>query len=145
MSPPEQQARHIMEAIALLHRRGFGRLKLFCYIKEGLGAWRHGLFASNTFPESMRDLPGPNATGSLPGAAVAEGGSPEEVADDIVLKYPELADAALGSDPEYVAWYERLITAHPQGVVEMESPHVAIIEGVHVQPPVVGAHTKRDL
>jgi hypothetical protein len=134
---PKQHARLIMEAVALLHQRGFGRLKLFCYVKEGLGAWRHGLFASDTFPESIRDLPEPNATGSLPGMAVANGDSPEEVADDIVSKHPELANAALGSDHVYVEWYGRMIAEHPQGVLEMESPREAVIAGVRVEQPLI--------
>lgn len=132
---PKQQARLIMEAVALLHQRGFGRLKLFCYVKEGLGAWRHGLFASDTFPGSIEDLPKPKAIGSLPGMAIANGDSPEEVADDIVSKHPELANAALGSDHVYVEWYGRMIAEHPHGILEMESSQEAIIAGVRVQQP----------
>jgi len=61
------QARLIMEAVAVLHARGYGRLKLLCYIKEGLMVWRHGLFVADTFPRHMRELINRTGVGSLPG------------------------------------------------------------------------------
>ena len=46
-----------MEAVAVLHARGYGLLKLYCYVKEGLGQWRHWLFASDAFPHGLDPEP----------------------------------------------------------------------------------------
>lgn len=127
--------RAIMEAVAVLHDRGYGRLKLFCYVKEGLGAWRHQLFAGDRFPPQGAPLPRPVAGGSLPSWPVARGATAEQVADAVLAAHPGLAAAAVGADDAYVAWYREMLVAHPVGALEMESGTEACISGVELHPP----------
>lgn len=130
----KNQARLIMEAVSVLHQRGFGHLKLFCYFKEGLGAWRHMLFASESFPDHIRDLPEPIASGSLPGWPVSQGKTPEEIADGIIAKHPRLAEAAFGGEDPYAIWYRNVLAMHAEGIIQMESSKVAKINGVLLIP-----------
>lgn len=125
----EQQARLLMEALAVLHQRGYGRLKLYCYVKEGLGAWRHWVFASDEFPDSIWAWPGPKCHGSLPGMAIFDGVSVEEVAESVLARCPNVTEAARGHDESYVTWYREMLAAHPEGILEMESAHRASILG----------------
>lgn len=81
-----QDARLLMEALAVLHQRGYGRLKLHCYIKEGLGVWRHCVFASDEFPDNIQAWPGPRCHGSIPGHAAFDGGTVEEVAESVLSR-----------------------------------------------------------
>jgi hypothetical protein len=124
---PHELARLILEAVAVLHERSYGRLKVHCYVKDGLGAWRHTLFAASSYPiaRGFSDLPTPWAHGSLPGSPVAKGLTAVEVADAIERKFPELLDAARGSDSEYELWYRELLAAHPGCVFEIETPNSA--------------------
>lgn len=132
---PMARARMLMDAVAELHRRGHGRLKLFAYVKEGLGVWRHWLFASDAFPSSAAELPRPLAHGSLPGGAIANGSTASELADAIVTSFPDLVAAATGDDAEYVEWYRRMLEAEPDGVLEMESPRRATVGGRGIETP----------
>lgn len=120
-----------MEAVAVLHARGYGRLKLFCYIKEGLGAWRHGLFVANSFPHHVDGI----SVGSIPGWPLATGQTAEEVADAIIAKRPELLQSALGTDAAYVSWYKSMLARYPKGILQMESSDEAIIAGVRIPDP----------
>lgn len=131
---PRIQARLIMEAVAILHDRGFGRLKLICYVKEGVGAWRHFLFAADSFPNDLAEAPQPVVWGSLPGMGVAAGGTAEAMADEILACYPQLADASRGLDSHYVSWYRDLLTSFPDGVLEMEFADSASISEHPVAP-----------
>lgn len=141
---PKNQARLIMEAVSVLHERGFGRLKLFCYFKEGLGAWRHMLFVSDTFPDHIRDLPELTVHCSLPGWPVSWGNTPEEIADGIIAKYPQLMEAALGSDDPYVTWYRSVLAENPKGILQMESSKVAVINGVSLSPRIFNTFSATD-
>jgi len=118
-----------MEAVAVLHRRGYGRLKLYCYVKEGLGAWRHWVIASDAFPDNIWAWDGPKCQGSLPGMSPFQGQSAEEVAESVLARCPALVEAARGKDEIYVAWFDELLAAHPDGILEMESPLRASIVG----------------
>lgn len=138
-----QQARLLMEALAVLHQRGYGRLKLFCYIKGGLGAWRHWLFASDEFPNNVVAWQGPKHGGSLPGWAIFSGTTAQEVADDILSRYPHLAQAARGKDEVYVSWYQQMLADYPDGILEMESPYRASISDFgDITVPALKAWTK---
>jgi hypothetical protein len=125
----ELQARMILEAIAILHKQGFGRLKIFCYVKAGLGAWRHNLFAADYFPEKLENLPLPIAHGTLPGWPVSGEGSPEAIALQILNKHPQLCANAKGNDEAYVGWFSTLLKDYPNDILEMEGPNVARIVG----------------
>ena len=124
-----QQARLLMEALAVLHQRGYGRLKLYCYVKEGLGAWRHWVFASDEFPDNIWAWAGQKCGGSLPGMALFHGFTVEEVAESVLSRCPAVAEAARGQDENYVAWYREMLAAHPDGILVMESPLRASILG----------------
>lgn len=138
-----QQARLLMEALAVLHQRGYGRLKLFCYVKDGLGAWRHWIFASDEFPNNIVAWQGPKQGGSLPGWGIFSGATAEEVADDILSRHPHLAEAARGRDDVYVSWYQQMLADHPEGILEMESPCRASIDGFgRLTLPALKAWTK---
>lgn len=132
---PVARARAVMEAVAELHARGYGRLKLFSYVKEGLGAWRHNLFAASSFPDKLSELPSPVVSGSIPGQPIALGQSATELADDLLQSNPELAEAARGTDEEYVSWYRDLLRQYPLGILSMESPTRASMSGVPIAPP----------
>ena len=127
LQSPRELARLILEAVAVLHERGYGRLRVHCYLKDGIGAWRHTLFAANTYPSTQGfvDIPKPWARGSLPGLSVAEGVSAVDVADVIEQKFPKLLDAARGSDSTYEYWYRELLAAHPGRVLEIDPPDSA--------------------
>lgn len=125
---PYQQARVLIEAVAVLHERGYGRLHLVSYVKEGLGAWRHMLFATDSYTPQSGPLPEIVARGSLPGHAVAKGGTPREMADDIERRYPDMIAASRGSLPEHVRWYRELLEAYPGKAFELENmPHVNVL------------------
>ena len=81
-----QRARLLMEAVAALHESGHGRLKLFSYVKDGLGAWRHGLFAADHYPTVGEGAPRLRVAGSLPGWPVADGDSVAEVVNSLRLR-----------------------------------------------------------
>jgi hypothetical protein len=125
---PKQEARLLMEALAVLHQRGYGRLKLYCYIKEGLGVWRNCVFASDEFPDSIQAWPGPKCHGSIPGHSKFEGGTVEEVAESVLARCGNaVAEAARGHDESYVTWYREMLAAYPDGILQMESAHRAHI------------------
>ncbi len=118
-----------MEAVAVLHARGYGLLKLCCYIKEGLGQWRHWVLASDAFPENMGLWEGVQVRGSIPGWPAFEGRTAQEVANSILATQPELLEAGRGEDEIYVRWYRNMLVAYPDGILEMESPWKASIFG----------------
>ena len=126
----QQLARLLMEALAVLHQQGYGLFKLSCYVKDGIGAWRHCIFASEEFPDNVGAWLGPKQGGSLPGWGIFSGSTPEEVADNILERYPRLAEAARGQDEVYVSWFQQMLADYPDGVLEMESPDRASIYGV---------------
>lgn len=126
----ERQARLVMEAVAVLHARGYGLLKLFCYVKEGLGQWRHWIFASNAFPKYyISTWPGKAAHGSIPSFPKFAGSTAQEVADSMLEQAPQVLEAARGEDNVYVSWYRDMLLAYPDAILEMESPSNARIIG----------------
>jgi hypothetical protein len=130
-------ARLVMETIAELHRRGYGRLKLFSYTKEGISAWRHCLFASDQFPQSLSDLPKARVFSSIPwfSTPTVQGRSAADAADKFIAKNPELMSAAHGVDPAYVAWFANMLEANPNGILDMESPFEAFVDGSPIEAP----------
>lgn len=125
----ERYARHVLEAVRELHARGFGKLKIFCYVKEGIGAWRHSLFASESFPDRESHIPRPRADGSLPDWPVAEGETGEEIAAEILRRRPDLCASAKGLDSEYVTWFSNVLAQFPDGILTMDRPDAAAIIG----------------
>lgn len=112
--------RLLMEGVAKLHQRGFGRLKLLSYVKEGLGAWRVFLFAGDQWPDQLSDIPEPsfscrNVEGDLP---AFESGM--EAARVLEERIPTVLKAARGRDAVYEQWFARLLEDHPVGILVME-------------------------
>ncbi len=122
-----------MEAVALLHDEGYGRLKIYCYIKSGLGAWRHYLFAADRFLQRISDLPKPIASGSLPDWPIAAGSTAELIAKSLLEKFPELLHAAVGEDSTYTNWYRLLLQQYPTSVLLMERQDIARLLPGHVR------------
>ena len=83
---PEVQARLIMEAVAVLHARGYGLLKLYCYVKWGISEWRHCVFASDTLPQTLERWSGPQSHGSIPSLPKFEGTTKDHVANCILAE-----------------------------------------------------------
>jgi len=135
----EHDACLVMETVAELHGRGYGRLKLFSYIKEGLGAWRHWFFAGDTFPTQSSDIPEPFVHGSIPWLTTptVSGTSPSDAADRFIIAHPDLMARANGYDDVYVPWYGELLASGVQGVLEMESPMEARFGSRKVPTPYV--------
>ena len=105
----EQHARHIVEAISKLHLQGFGRLRLLCYVKEGLPAWRHLLFASERFERGTFVT----SLFSVPTNPISIAPSPESIAREIQSSHPEVLKEARGPFDEYCAWLKKLIEDNP--------------------------------
>ncbi len=130
-----QHAYAILAAASRLHDAGYSRLRIRCYVKEGLGAWRHCLFASDEFNESegcATDLY------SLPGDPIADGRNSRAIAAELVARYPRLMAAAKGPPGDYAAWLRHILLQHPGCVLEMEEPEHAMINGRRVEAPFVG-------
>lgn len=131
-----ENIRLVMETVAELHRRGYGRLKLFCYCKEGQGSWRHWLFVSDDFPNSADELPTTALHGSVPGwPPTVKGKSPEEAAERFIEDHPEIMSDAKGFDMFYVHWYAGMLRSYPRGVLEMQSPDLAMIGHQKITTP----------
>lgn len=123
-----EEARLIMEMIGELHRMGYGKLKILCYVKEGIGQWRSKIFASDRWDDQSRNQMEPSVFEWRPFGA--------ESAKQASLKFleasshRELLKKALGQDPVYVEWYaEMLKRTAPDGVLEMERPDDIEIHG----------------
>jgi len=133
--------RLVMETVAELHRLGYGRLKLFCHCKEGQGSWRHWLFVSDDFPGSVDELPIAALHGSVPWlwTPTVKGKSADEAAMRFIEDHPDIVSAAKGADLFYVHWYAALLSSYPSGILEMQSPNVAKIDGQEIMIPYVNA------
>jgi hypothetical protein len=112
-----------MEAVGELHGRGYSRLKLYCYIKEGLGRWRHILVAADDFPEEPLQLPGECVLFEPADFAFRRDFTdPFALADDFESQHSFFSHAR-GLDEAYVTWYrEMLEQTAPWGIIMMESP-----------------------
>jgi hypothetical protein len=128
----EQLAHAILQAVAHLHQCGYGRLRIKCYVKEGICAWRHQLFVSDRFDTKE----GPStAMYSIPGRPIEVGGNFQEIAEKIVTRHPELIEKAIGPANTYTFWLQDLINQHQQCILEMETPTEALIDGVKISTP----------
>ncbi len=132
MNANHRVARLLLEAVAHLANHGYGRLRIFCYIKEGLGVWRYMLFASDEFSAD-----GPNSSGlrSIPGWEPERGETVQAVAAHLLQECPKLMQDAAGPPGDYGAWLLKVLEEHPDGVLEMETPKEASIGGRTVRTP----------
>jgi hypothetical protein len=128
----EPLAYAILQAVAHLHQCGHGRLRIRCYIKDGLCAWRHQLFVSDRFEIGNGSS---TALYSIPGRPIAVGSDFLEIANKIAARYPELVNEAIGPVNTYTSWLQTIVTKYPQCVLEMETPTEAMIDGVKISTP----------
>ncbi len=131
---PRRHAFAIVAAVSRLHQAGYGRLRILCYVKEGIGAWRHRLFASEGFePGGAYGM----SLYSVPDHPMAEGDGSRAIAADLVARYPQLMAAAKGPPGDYAAWLRQILLRHPGCVFEMEEPGHATVNGQRVEVPFV--------
>ena len=128
---PEVHARHVLEAMSHLHLQGFGRLRLLCYIKEGLPAWRHLLFISDRFSR------GDFATQlySVPTNLISLKPDPESIAEEIKEVHHEIIEAARGPFDDYCSWIRQVLEKYPDEVFEMENEAEARIGSKSLRTP----------
>jgi hypothetical protein len=120
-SDEHRHARAILEAVRVLHQRGFGLLKIHCYVKEGLGAWRHRFFSAPTFSHTTSDQQPPSTElFSLPDWPISEAPDPVSIADDVAARLSAFLQRCEGVDTDYVAWYAELLDRHPGCGLEIE-------------------------
>jgi hypothetical protein len=111
--------RLLMETIGELHRLGYGKLKIYCYFKDGSGPWRDALFADIRLPSSMQDIK--NSRLHIPLSADSCSDTPHDLAKKIIASNPRLLESALGCDETYVKWYANMLKlTAPDGVLDME-------------------------
>jgi len=127
----EQHARHIVEAVSKLHSQGFGRLRLFCYVKEGLPAWRHLLFVSEFFQRGTCATP----LFSVPTNPISLADNSEAIAKEIKDYHPDLIEQARGPFDDYCAWFKKIIEFYPNETFEMEDASIASMGSKRLPTP----------
>ena len=121
-----QNCRRLLHMVRELHTMGYEQLRIAPGVAPSGLFWRLSICAaSNTLPEhgaEMRDF--------HEGAHYSSGGedryfdwndaaddSPSELAQKFVERFPELAEAGKGDDPDYVRWYEEMLRiTEPDGL-----------------------------
>lgn len=116
------ESRLLMETIGELHKLGYGKVKLYCYFKEGLPAWRKALFADSALPPSMREIESPRFPNPL--FLASNGDTPHDLANKLIEERANDLTYALGKDETYVSWYANMLRlTAPDGIMEMEYPN----------------------
>lgn len=121
--------RFVMNTVAELHRLGYGKLKLYAYLSS-LGAWRHVIFASDSLPNSIDDIPEPKLVNSYPwhSEPTVIGQSIQAAARHFIKAHPELVASARGKDDAYLAWYKwALLLSEDNDALVMQSPDRAAV------------------
>lgn len=127
----------VFKMVVYLHKRGLGLLKFACYTKEGLGAWRHLLFASRYFPPTNdhSNLPKPFLFGSFRDILLAKRINPETAGDYFISENVELAAACQGDDYPYISWFASVAKIQFGQVFEMEHPEIANLGALRIYTP----------
>ena len=116
----------VLEMVAALHQRGYERLRIEPGMSPSGMSWRCGItHAGNMDPDNgalCANSGGPEMAfyTSAAGDAFfdwddAPGLDTEELADRFLLEYPEICKLGQGEDPEYVAWYELMLSLARKG------------------------------
>ena len=124
-----------MESIAILHQQGYGLLKFGAYVKEGIGGWRHYIFAADLYPNSMNQVVHRSHLRSLPGNPIATGNTPTEIAEDIARQYQNVLCHCFGRDEAYQEWYQNILKSYPGRILTMEDRNNAYMDGVKILSP----------
>lgn len=126
-----------MEMLARLHELGYQRLRLSSGMSPTGLNWRYAVAPKSQFEPGGYLLKG----GFDPGAAFgttrgeeapfdwedAEGLDPEALAELFLARFPKLAKAGLGEDPDYAAWFKSLLEAsRPRGAPVMYGDYVDV-------------------
>ena len=147
--------RRWIEMVGILHRLGYGRLRLACYYENAgpAPAWfgivaagfyfrgDHGaILARHPFPEKEKaarenflpnDVPMISSRRCLKQPSYPWPGYQQGTAENAAIRwvesYPELAAEGVGQDVPYVAWYSRML--------EATSPHGLIAAYTCANPP----------
>ena len=127
----------VLDMIVTLHKKGYGLLKLLCYTKEGLGAWRHMVFAADTFPDGRirANIPEPKVFCSFRDMPLARHIDPETSGILFLASNSELGQRAIGNDSRYTSWFSSIAMIQANGVFEMERPHLATLGGIRIYTP----------
>ena len=106
--------RKLMLAVSILHDRGWQKLRLEAGLSPSGGHWRYALAAQGSQVSGTH--------GSLTNQKSFSWGdtdesTPEQLADVIAEKFPDLLAAAHGSDADYAAWLKMIIEeSQPDGL-----------------------------
>lgn len=114
----------MFEMVSVLHCRGYEKLRVFPY--KQLGEYRVGVLPSKHFSIhngawvstdiSLTALVHSSKMGNRAfGWLDALDDSPEQLADKYILRFPKEAQDGFGSDPNYAAWFHRLLAHTRQG------------------------------
>lgn len=127
----------VLDVIARLHSKGFGRLKLICYTKDGVGAWRYLVFAADDFPDGRihSNIPQPLVRGSYPDWKLIQDTDVEAAAASFAAENQELMRAAQGSDVVYTEWFSSVAALARGARLEMERADLARIDRLRIYTP----------
>ena len=111
----------VLEMVAALHRRGYERLRIEPGMSPSGMSWRCGITrAENMDPENGAlcvNSGGPEMAFYTSAAGDeffdwddASSLDTEQLADRFLLEFPEICSLGQGEDPEYVAWYELMLS-----------------------------------
>lgn len=107
-------SRKLILAVAELHRRGFEKLRLKAGLSPSGGHWRYELMPKEGHPRGPRG----SLTNQLEMSWEDDpGSSPEDLADIIISRFPDLIEASKGEDNEYAAWLSAIVEeSAPEGL-----------------------------
>lgn len=111
----------VLEMVAALHRRGYERLRIEPGMSPSGMSWRCGItHAGNMDPENGALCVN---SGGLETAMYTSANQDrffdwkdapsldtEQLADRFLLEFPEICKLSQGEDPEYIAWYELMLS-----------------------------------
>lgn len=120
-----------MEMIGELHKMGYGKLKLYCYIKDGIGTWRSVVFSSDNW------APGPFSPPESSIVAWLHNNAPKLINPRQAAELfssdggnHEILQQAKGCDTLYVDWYEDMLKkSRPDGILLMEHADEFNVDG----------------
>lgn len=119
----------LVQAIHQLHHRGYEQLRLAPGMSPSGCHWRCSIAPKSNMSDSngamIHNFDGLSVHGSISGSG--EGGyqgiefsaysTPSALADAIQKTFPEVMQESFGPDPDYVRWYEDLLTYVNRGLL----------------------------
>ena len=116
----------ILEVVDVLHKRGYELIRIFPYMAPSGCYWRCTISTKDHFDKQygLRPLDAPDdemiyySTGAMYEYLEGINGkraTVEEIADEVLKRYPKIAEKGKGSDSDYMTWYEKLISLMREG------------------------------